>query len=112
MQQERLRYSMRCEVEKSTGYCRCAETGQVVPIESRERHHIGKRQGMWVHVYAFITPGLHNWIEKHTNKARELGWIRNAAYGLVPNPNQPRPWKQGTLVGEEILNELESQPNS
>jgi len=103
------RYDQQCAVENAKIWVRCAETGAVVRIETRQRHHVNRRLNGSLFIYAFITAGLHEWIESHSKKARELGWLRNQGQGYPIDKNQPQPWKEGTLVGQELLDEIEGR---
>ena len=88
--------------QKKDGWVICGETGQTVPYSSREPHHVNRRLGKNVLIFTCISQGLHHWIENHSKKARELGWLRNEGQGYPINRTQPKPWKH--CYNEELLN--------
>ncbi len=98
--------------EKMIGTVLCSETGRPVWVETRERHHVARRLGKRLLIYAFITPRLHRWIEANSKKAREIGWLRNVGQGYPVDKNQPQPWKPGTLIGQDLLDEIEGRKDS
>lgn len=96
-------YRAQVEAEEKAGFVRCAESGELVRIEFRERHHVCRRLGHRIMIYVYITKGLHRWIEDNVKKAIEIGWIRKEGEGYPKDPNQFRPWQPGTCVNEHLL---------
>ncbi len=89
-------------------YQRCAMTGKVMHKDSMERHHVARRRGIRILIYVYLFQ-KHRWIEDNAKKARAMGWLRNIGEGYPIDPEQPRPWIGGTLIGEKILDQIEGR---
>lgn len=96
-------YRKQVAAEEREGWVICAQSGERVRIEFRERHHVARRVGVCIMIYVYIPRGLHRWIEDNAKKAVELGWIRKEAEGYPKDPNQFRPWTPGSCVNEHLL---------
>jgi hypothetical protein len=80
-----------------------AMDGRPRPKSRMTRHHVARRLGNRILIYVYITAGHHDWIERHAEQARKLGWLRNEGEGYPKDPKQPRPWFPGSCINEHLL---------
>jgi hypothetical protein len=90
-------------------YQRCAMTGKVMHKDNMQRHHVARRRGNRILIYCYLQAWAHWNIEHHAKAARKTGWLRNIGEGYPIDPEQPRPWIAGTLIGEKILDQIEGR---
>lgn len=81
----------------------CAMTGVRDYKENLERHHVARRLGQRILIYCYLTQKAHALIENNTVWARQQGWLRNEGQGYPKDDTQPRPWREGTLINEHLL---------
>ena len=81
----------------------CAMTGVRDYKENLERHHVARRLNERILIYCYLTHKAHEFIENNTVWARQQGWLRNEGQGYPKDDTQPRPWREGTLINEHLL---------
>lgn len=57
-----------------------------------DRHHVFRRHKWQILLYRYVTRRLHDWIEAHSQKAREMGLLYRVEKGNLINPSPQDPF--------------------